>query len=88
MPRKIIAIKANTSPTRYVTATHKRFDNKVGVEYTENKNLAMDFGTDGAANETIARIHNPFDRVFTPVAMEVTQPAPIAEYFTDEARLS
>jgi hypothetical protein len=88
MPRKIIAIQVNTSPARYVTAEHKRFDGSVAVELTENENLAIDYGTSENAAAVITRIFNPFERTFKPVAKSVIQPVQIGEYFNEQKKIS
>lgn len=79
MSRKITAISANTSPKRWVQSTYTRPGNQLGVEYTENRNLAMDFGSVSYANSVIPRIFNPFDRLFKAESLEVTQPKRIGE---------
>jgi hypothetical protein len=88
MPRKIIAIQANTTPPRYITATHRRFDGRYTVELSENENLAIDFETAENAAEMITRIFNPFDRVFKPVRKTVTQPMQIGEILRESKRIA
>jgi hypothetical protein len=78
MKRKIVAIQANTHPTRWVSSIHKRFDMKVSVEFTDDKNQAKDFSDRKTAEGMVAKIFNPFDRVFTVMDMSVTQPLPLA----------
>jgi hypothetical protein len=87
--RKIIAITADTVPTRYVTELQKRFDGKFTVVTSENKNEAKDFGTQSVATASIGSFFNPFDRVYTPRQIMVAQPAPIADgFFNQERKIS
>lgn len=71
MKRTIVAISANTKPTRYVTTTHNRADKSVAVELSDDKNQAHDFVNAENANNIIKRIFNPWERKFTVVKLEV-----------------
>ncbi len=87
--RKILAIVANTSPTRYVTETSRRFDGKLTVVTTENKNEARDFGDVVSAKSVIEKFFNPFDRVYKPAQIEVALPASFDDgFFNQERRIS
>lgn len=83
MSRKITAISANTNPKRWVQATCTRPGNQLAVEYTDNRNLAMGFGSISYANSVIPRIFNPFERIFKAETIEVTQPQRTGEYLND-----
>lgn len=83
MSRKIIAITVNTNPTRWVQNIFPRPNNQIGVELTENKNLAHDFGSAGYADSIIPRIFNPFERMFKAEHIMVSQPRPIGTIMED-----
>ena len=72
--RTIIAIQANTNPTKWVSGIFNRVGNSIRVELTDDKNLAHDFLTEAKANEVLPNIHNPFDRVFKVKTLKVVQP--------------
>lgn len=72
--RTIIAIQANTNPTKWVSGIFNRVGNSIRVELTDDKNLAHDFLTEAKANEVLPNIYNPFDRVFKVKTMKVVQP--------------
>lgn len=74
MKRTIVAIAANTTPTRYVSTTHNREDKSIAVELTDDKNQAHDFVNAENANRIIKRIFNPWERVFTATSVEVNRP--------------
>lgn len=77
MIRKIMAISANTKPTRYVSNTHNRADKSIAVEMTDNPNQAHDFVTAENANNIIKKIFNPWERVFTAGSIEVVRSASV-----------
>lgn len=83
MPRKITAIQVNTSPVRYVQGTFKKLKDEVGVELTDDKDLAQDFGTMQAVEAIIPKIFNPFERIFKAVQLEVTRPERIGVIMED-----
>lgn len=83
MPRKIVAIQVNTSPTRWVESTFKKPNYELGVLLTEEKNVAKDYGTKELATDAIKKFANPFERKFTPMKIEVTQPVRIDAYLED-----
>jgi len=72
--RRIIAIKANTTPTRYVQTTDNRADKKIVATLTDKKNDAHDFVTMENALGIIDRLVNHHNRIFTAVEMNVVQP--------------
>lgn len=83
MSRQITAISINTNPKRYVEDTYKRPNNEIGVTYTENKDLAMDFDSEANANAIIPTISNPHERIFRAETITVTRPRRIGEIMSD-----
>lgn len=75
--RKITAIQADTRTPRYVQSTFRRSDRTIGVELTDNKNLAHDFGGKESARQVIDKVFNPYERKYTAVELEVSQPSQI-----------
>lgn len=73
--RTIIAIEANTNPTKWVSGIFNRIGSSVRVELTDQKDLAHDFLTEAKGNEVLPNIHNPHDRVFKVKTLKVLQPA-------------
>ena len=69
MAKIITAIAVNTIPKRWVEATFHKENGKLGTIYTDDVNLAADYGS--KADEIIRKIDNPFDRVFTPEDVRV-----------------
>jgi len=54
-----------------------------GVVYTEIKNEAKDFGSRVKAIDVVNNIHNPLNRVFTIVEIEVSKPRKIKDILND-----
>lgn len=82
--RNITAIEVNTTPTRWISVLHKRFDGKLNAETTDNPNEAKDFGSREKAAQTIKLLLNPFDRKFSIKPLHVLQPQPLSSYSVNE----
>jgi hypothetical protein len=62
----IIAITATDKGlTSYVISTFNRFDNKINVELSHDREKAKDFNTESAAAEILRKIYNPYERSYS-----------------------
>ncbi len=61
---RIVAIKINTNPARWVEGTFPR-GSMLGITTTDNLGAAKDFKTRMQAMSLIERIHNPLNREFS-----------------------
>lgn len=80
---KITAIQVDTQPVRWVASTYQRGSGMYGVIYTEIKNEAKDFGNRVKAIDVVNNIHNPLNRVFSIVEIEVSKPRKIKDIMED-----
>lgn len=67
-----------------MSGVSRRPGNQLLAELTDDKNKAQDFGTAGYADSVINRLVNPFNRVFKPVLIKVTQPEKAENYSDDD----
>lgn len=75
--RHIVAITTiYNGRTSYVSGLFNRFDKTITVELSINQNEAKDFLTNKSAEDTVSKIYNPFDRIYSVEKLTIMQLKP------------